>query len=247
MLTPWKESYDQSRHHIKKQRHHFVNKGPSSQGYGFSRCHVWMWDLDYKESWAPKNWCFWTVVLEKTLESPMDGKEIQPVQPKGDQSWKVWCWNWNSNTLATWCKELSHLKRPWCWEDWGHEEKGTTEDEIVWWHHWLNGHGFGWTLGIDDGWGGLVCCGSWGCKESDMNEQLNWTEPNGSLRVSVWPDSLSYQPLPHLIFLYLSPDLCFGHHRCYNFTSSDQIFVLKLLIHDLSPLLVIKLKINCCL
>ena len=87
MLTPWKESYDQPRQHIKKQRHYFVNKGPSCQGYGFSSGHVWMWELNYKESWAPKNWCFWTVVLEKTLESPSDCKEIQPVHPKGDQSW----------------------------------------------------------------------------------------------------------------------------------------------------------------
>ena len=86
MLAPWKESYDQPRQQIKKQRHHFANKGPSSQGCGFSSSRVWMWELDYKESWAPKNWCFWTVVLEKTLESPMDSKEIQPVHPKGNQS-----------------------------------------------------------------------------------------------------------------------------------------------------------------
>ena len=86
MLAPWKESYDQPRQHIKKQRHYFVNKDLSSQGYGFSSGHVWMWELDYKESWAQKNWCFWTVVLEKTLESPLDCKEIQPVHPKGDQS-----------------------------------------------------------------------------------------------------------------------------------------------------------------
>ena len=87
MLTPWKESYDQPRQHIQKQRHYFVNKGPSCQGYCFSSSHVWMWMLDYKESWAPKNWCFWTVVLEKTLESLLDCKEIQPVHPKGDESW----------------------------------------------------------------------------------------------------------------------------------------------------------------
>ena len=85
--TPWKESYDQHRQHIKKQRHYFVNKGPSSQGYGFSSGHVWMWELDWEESWMLKNWCFWTVVLEKTLESPLDCKKIQPVHPKGDQSW----------------------------------------------------------------------------------------------------------------------------------------------------------------
>ena len=87
MLTPWKEIYDQPSWHIQKQRHYFANKGPSSQGYGFSSGHVWMWELDYRESWAPKNWCFWTVVLERTLESPLDCKEIQPVHPKGDQSW----------------------------------------------------------------------------------------------------------------------------------------------------------------
>ena len=87
MLAPWKKSYDQPRQHIKKQRYYFANKGPSSQSYDFSSGHVWMWVLDYKESWGPKNWCFWTVVLEKTLESPLDCKEIQPVHPKGDQSW----------------------------------------------------------------------------------------------------------------------------------------------------------------
>ena len=87
MLTPWKESYDQPRQHIKKQRHYFAHKGRSSQGYGFSSGHVWMWELNYKESWALKNWRFWTVVLENTLESPLDCKEIQPVHFKGDQSW----------------------------------------------------------------------------------------------------------------------------------------------------------------
>ena len=87
MITPWKKSFDQPRQHIQKQRHYFANKGLSSQGYGFSSSHVWMWELDYKESWAPKNWCFWTVVLEKTLEHPLACKEIQPVHPKGDQFW----------------------------------------------------------------------------------------------------------------------------------------------------------------
>ena len=87
-LAPWKKSYDQTRQHIKKQRHYFDNKGPFSQSYGFSSSHVWMWELDYKESWAPKNCCFWTVVLEKTLESPVDCKEIQPIHTKGNQSWK---------------------------------------------------------------------------------------------------------------------------------------------------------------
>ena len=99
---------------IFKSRDYFANKGPSSQGYGFSSGHVWMWELYCEESWEPKNWCFWTVVLEKTLESPMDCKEIQPVHSKGDQLgvlWKDWCWNWNSSTLATLCEELNHWKR----------------------------------------------------------------------------------------------------------------------------------------
>ena len=113
----WKKSYDQPRPHIKKQRHYFANKGLSSQSYGFSSSHVWMWEVDHKESWVPKNWCFWTVVLEKTLESPLDSKEIQPVNRKVlNIHWKNWCWSWNSNTLATWCEELTHWKRLWCWE-----------------------------------------------------------------------------------------------------------------------------------
>ena len=121
-LTPalWKKSYDQPRQHIKKQRHYFANKGPSSQSYGFSSSHVWMWELDYRESWALKNWCFWTVVLGlgKTTESSSDSKEIKPINPKRNQSWifpwKDWCWSWNFNTLASWWEELTHWKRLWC-------------------------------------------------------------------------------------------------------------------------------------
>ena len=120
MLTPWKGSCDQTRQHIKKERYYFINKGPSSQSYGFSSGHLWMWELDYKESWAPENWCFWTVVLEKTFESPLDCKEIQPVHPKGDQSWvlvgRTDVEAETLNTLATWCEELIHLKRLRCWE-----------------------------------------------------------------------------------------------------------------------------------
>ena len=108
---------------ILKSRHYFANKRPSSQGYGFSSSHVWMWKLDSKEGWAPKHWCFWTVVLEKTLESPLDCNEIKPVNPKGNQS-QIFIgrtdaeteYYWNSNTLATGCNKMTHLKRPWCWE-----------------------------------------------------------------------------------------------------------------------------------
>jgi len=127
----------------------------SSQGYGFSSSHVWMWELDYKESWALKNWCFWTVVLEKTLESPLDCKEIQPVHPKGDQSWVfIGRIDAEAETPVFWSPDVkSWLTGKDCdaGKDWGQEEKGTIEDEMVGWHHRLNGHGFGWTPGVGDG------------------------------------------------------------------------------------------------
>ena len=140
------KSYDQPRQCFKKQRHYFANKGPSSQGYGFSSSHVWMWELNYKESWALKNWCFWTVVLEKALKSPLDCKEIQPVHPKGNQSWiftgrtdvkaetPVLCQPDVKNGLI--------WKDPDAGKDWRWEEKGMIEDEMVGWHHRLNGHEF---------------------------------------------------------------------------------------------------------
>ena len=180
MLTPWKESYDQPRQHIKKQRHHFVNKSPSSQGYGFSSGHVWMWELHHKESWTQKDLCFWTMVLEKTLKCPLDCKEIQPVHPKGDQSWVfIGKTDVEAETPILWppdAKSWLIWKDPDAGKDWGQEEKGTTKDEMVGWHHRLDGHGFGWTPGVGDGQGGLACWGSWGCKESDMTGWLNWTE-----------------------------------------------------------------------
>ena len=141
-----------------------------------------MWELDCEESWVPKNWCFWTVVLEKTLESPLDYKEIQSVHPNGDQSWVfIRRTDVDVETPILWPTDV---KRWLIWKDtdagkdWGQEEKGMTEDEMVGWHHWLDGHRFWWTLGVGDGQGGLACCDSWGCKESDMTELLNWTELN---------------------------------------------------------------------
>ena len=131
MFAHWKKSYDQPRQHIKKQRHSFANKGLSSQSYGFSSSHVWTWELDYKESWAPKNWCFWTVVLEKTRGSPLDCKEIQPAYPKGDQSWVfIERTDAEAETPILWPPHAQS------WligkdfdadRDWG-QEKGTTED-----------------------------------------------------------------------------------------------------------------------
>ena len=135
---------------------------------------------DYKESWAQKNWCFWTVVLEKTLESPLDCKEIQPVRPKRDQSWVfIGKTGVEAETPILWppgAKSWLIWKDPDAGNDWGQEEKGTLEDEMVGWPHRHNGHGFGWTPGVDDGQGGLACCGSWGGKESDTTERLNWSE-----------------------------------------------------------------------
>ena len=180
MLTPWKESYDQPRQLIKKQRHYFANKGLSSQGYGFSSSHVWMWELDYKESWVPQNWCFWSVVLEKTLESPLDCKEIQPVHVKGNQSWVfIGRTDAEAETPIFWPPDVKSWliwKIPDAGKDWGQEEKGMTEDEMVGWHHRLYGHGFGWTLRVGDGQWGLASCSSWGCKKPDTTERLIWTE-----------------------------------------------------------------------
>ena len=178
-----------------------------------------MWELDCEESWALKNWCFWcfwTVVLEKTLESPLDHKEIQLVHPKGDQSWVFFGRNnakfetpvlWPPHGKSWLIGKDSDAGR-----DWGQEEKETAEDEIAGWHHRLNGRDFKWTLGAGDGQGGLVCCNSWGCKESDTTEWLSWlTELNSlwcwsSLHVC-WPSVCLlwknvYLDLPPIFWLH---------------------------------------------
>ena len=173
MLPPWKQSYDQPRQHTKNHRYHLADKGLYSQTCGFSSSHVWMWELDCKESWAPKNWYFWTVVLEKTLESPLDCKESQPVHPKGNQSWIF-----IQRTDATWCKELTPWKRPCCWARLKAGREELTEDKMVGWHYQVDGHEFEQTPRDGDRQGGLACCNSWRCKESDTTEQLNWTELN---------------------------------------------------------------------
>ena len=138
-----------------------------------------MWELDYKESWVLKNWCFWTVVLEKTLECPLDCKEIQPVRPKGDHS-SVFIGRTDAKTETPifWPPHAKNWligKDSDAGTDWGQEEKGTTEDEMAGWHHRLDTYDFGWTPGVDDGQGGLECCDSQGCKELDTTERLNWT------------------------------------------------------------------------
>ena len=141
-----------------------------------------MWELDHKESWPPKNRCFWTVVLEKTLESPLDCKETQPVHPKGNQSWIfIGRTDAEAETPIFWPPDVKNWligEDPDAGKDWRWEEKGTTEDEMAGWHHRLDGHGLEQTPGVGDGQGGLACCGSWGRNESDTTERLNWTEAN---------------------------------------------------------------------
>ena len=146
----------------------------------FAVFYPWMCELDCEESWVPKNWCFWTVMLEKSLESPLDCKEIQPVHSEGDQPWDFFGRNdakaeapvlWPPHAKSWLIGKDSDAGR-----DWGQEEKGMIEDEMAGWHHQLNGCESEWTPGVGDGQGGLACCNSWGHKESDTTEQLNWTE-----------------------------------------------------------------------
>ena len=149
-----------TRQHIKRQRHYFTNKSPTSQSYGFSSSHVWMWELGYKESWWPKNWCFWTDVLEKILESPLDCKEIQPVHPKGNQSWIViGRTNAEAETPILWPPDVKNWlirKDPDTGKDWRQEEKGRTGDEMVGWHHRLDRQESEQASGVGDGKGSIA-------------------------------------------------------------------------------------------
>ena len=167
----FEESYDKSRQCIKKQRHHFANKGPYSQSYGLSNTHVHMWELDHKEGWVPKKWCFWMVVLEKTLESPLDSKEIKPVNPKGNKSWIIiGRTDPEAEALILWppdAKSQPTGKDHNAGKHWGQEEKWLTENEMAVQHHQLNGREFEQTQGDNEGQGSLACCSPRGCKESD--------------------------------------------------------------------------------
>ena len=174
VIAPWKKSYDKPRQHIKKHRHYFANKGPSNQSYVFSG-HVWMWALDYKESWAPKNWCFWTVVLEKTLESPLDCKEIKPVNPKGNQFW-IFIGRTDSEAKLQYFGHLLQrtdslektlmLGRLKAGEGDVRGWDGWMASPTQWTWVWANSRSWWWT-------GKLVCFSSWGHKESYMTERLN--------------------------------------------------------------------------
>ena len=176
---------------IIKSRHYSTNKSPFSQSYDFSGSHVWMWEMDYKENWTQKNWCFWTVVLDKILESPLDCEQIQPVHPKGDQSWVF--------TGGTDVEVEGHLTGSWLiWKDPDAGERLRMEGKVDdrGWDGWMASPTqrpwVWWALGVGDGQGGLACCGSWGHKESDRTEQLNWTELNltqaqtGHVELGLW-------------------------------------------------------------
>ena len=153
---------------LKSRETLFANKGLSRQSYGFSNSHVWMWELDYKENWMLKNWCFWAVVLGKTLDSPLDCKEIKPVHPRWSQSWIfIGRTDAEAETAILWPPDAKNWligKDPDAGKDIRLEEKGMTEDEMVGWHHQFNGYEFEQTLGVSDGQGGLLCCSPWGHK-----------------------------------------------------------------------------------
>ena len=164
---------------ILKSRRYFTNKGLSSQGYGFSSSHVWMWELDYKERWESKNWCFWTVVLEKTLSEPL-GLQGDPTSPSKRRSvlgvhWKDWCWSWSSNTLATWCQELTHWRRPWCWERFKAGEgddrgwDGWMASPTQWTWVWVNSGSWWWT-----GRPGVLQSMGWQRVRHNWVTKLNW-------------------------------------------------------------------------
>ena len=163
MLAPWKKSYDKPRRHTKEQRYHFANKGPSSQSYGFSSSQVWMWKLDHKENWALKNWCFWIVVLKKSLKSPLECKDIKPVNPKGNQSW-IFIGRTDATAEAPklWPKSYLFGKDPDAEKKWKQKVKETAEDEMVRQHHKPKGGASEQTPGDSRGQRSLVCCSPWG-------------------------------------------------------------------------------------
>ena len=198
MLAPWKKSYDQPSQHIKTQRHYFADKGPSSQSRGFSSSHFQMWELDQREGWEPKNWCFWILVLEKTPAGPWDCEEIKPVHPEGNQPW-IFIGRTDAEAEAPilWPPDVKRGligKDPNAGKDWGQEEKGITEDEMVGWYHQLNGHESELTLGDGEGQGSLAGCRTW---------LSNWAPTTVPYLTVTTPQNLSYtQQRKHLWFRF---------------------------------------------
>ena len=179
MIACRQESYEKPRHYVKKERHHFADQGPYSQDYGLSSSHVWLWKVDHKEGRAPENWCFWTLVLEKTLESPLDSRQIKPDNLKGNQPWILIGWT-DAQAPIFWSPDVNNWfieKDPDVGEDWRQKKKKGTENEMVGWYHRCDGHELEQTPGDGEGQGDLACCNPWGCKESDMSRRLknnNW-------------------------------------------------------------------------
>ena len=234
-LAPWNKSCGQPRQHIKKQRHYLADKSLSSQSYDCSSSYVWMWEWYYKESWALMNWCFWTVLLEKTLESPLDCREIKPVKRKGNQCWIfIGRTHAEAETPILWLHDAKNQligKDPDAGKDWRQEEKGLTEDNMFGWHHRLDGHEFEQALGYGDGQRSLACCSLWGHKESDTTEWLNWTI-NGLLNLKSCPVEEVSKKLHFnfvLNFLIISYNLCFSGN-IINFSENPLIWELQKVI-----------------
>ena len=208
----WKKSYDQPRQHIKKQRHYFANKGPSDQCCGFSSSLAWMWELDYKESWAPKNWCFWTVVLEKTLGSPLDSKVIKPVHPKGNQSW-IFIGRIDAEAEIQYfghlMQELTHWKRPWCWE----RLKAGREGDDRGWDGWIaSPTQWTWVWAISGSWWWTGKPGMLQSMASQSQTWLsNWTELTELCTQPSWYITFKFQ-----VFLLLLIHVDFLHKWSYH-------------------------------
>ena len=231
------------RQHIKKQRHHFANKCPYSRSYSFSS-NVWMWELDCKESWTPKNWCFWTVVLEKTLENHLDSEGIKPINPKGNQPW-IFIGRTDAEAEAPilWPPDTKSWltgKDPDAGINWGQEEQVMTEDEMVGWHHWLNGYEFEHTPGDGEGQGSLACCIPWSHRESYMTE--NWTTK--SQKLPRWVSG----PEPASLLLVQ----CFSDYTPILYPKLQQEMVglkyekIKVQHHKMNPWLKNKLEVKTC-
>ena len=194
------KSCDKPRQCVEKQRHYSADKGPYSQDYGLLSGHLQLWELDHKEVRAPKNWCLWTVVLEKTPESPLNSMEIKPVNVRGNQPWLL-VGRTEAASVVFWSPGANRQligKVPDAGKDWG-QKKRVSEDEMVGWHHWCNGLELGQTLGDDEGQGGLVCCSPWGHKEPDTS---GWLNNNNNPNILPFKHMINIEILNFFHFLY---------------------------------------------